>query len=330
MTESFTWRDLLAKIIADPVERHRLADKLNVNPLTLTRWSSGTSMPRLESLHRLVQLVPEYEEQLRALIIQELPEFVRIDALFTQKLTEHISSALYREIISLWATISSPYRCRIITERLLAALLEQLDALQVGVVAMVALFTPPLPEKPVRSLHIFMGQMLPLTWQQEWQDCYPYLFGGESLTGYAIQTNRLQTLSNSDLQNVVHERSTAMQSAVACPMRAFSRLSGCLYVGSKQVDYFLAPKIRLIEAYAQLATLALDDCDFYEHEDISLSLFPDQQVQIPLVESVIYRMARYGGRMDCTGPNHLTPHQLELRFWQQLEQQVLDSESENL
>src|SRR5438552_6069167 len=238
MTESFTWRDLLAKIISDPVERHRLADKLNVNPLTLTRWSSGTSMPRLESLHRMMLLLPEYEQQLRALIIQELPEFVRIDTLFAQKLADHISSALYHEIISLWATTSSLHRCRIITERLLAALLEQLDAQQARVVAMIALFTPPLPGKPVRSLHIFMGQMLPLTWRQEWHDRHPYLFGVESLTGYAIQTNCLQTLYNWDLHNVLHARSGGMQSAVACPMRAFSRLSGCLYVGSKQVDYF--------------------------------------------------------------------------------------------
>ncbi|HEY5001617.1 MAG TPA: hypothetical protein VII61_00595, partial [Ktedonobacteraceae bacterium] len=71
MAESFTWRNLLAQIISEPYERHQLAHKLNVHPLTLTRWSTGVSVPRLEALHRLVAALPAYEEQLSLLVAQE-------------------------------------------------------------------------------------------------------------------------------------------------------------------------------------------------------------------------------------------------------------------
>ncbi len=74
MAKSFTWRDLLAEIIADPSERHQLAAMLNVHPLTLTRWSTGISMPRFESLHRLIEALPAYKERLHSLLVQEIPE----------------------------------------------------------------------------------------------------------------------------------------------------------------------------------------------------------------------------------------------------------------
>jgi hypothetical protein len=324
VVESFTWRNLLAQIIADPSERHRLADKLNINSLTLTRWSSGASTPRLESLHRLVVALPAYEERLRALIMQDVPEFARIDAVFAQTLAEHISPVLYSEILSLWATASPLHRGRKITERLLSALLEQLDEQPVGIIAVIALFTPPLPGKPVRSLHVFMSQVMPHAWKQVVNDMSPYLVGSESLTGYAIQTNRLQSLYTSDLRGISHMRSSLL-SAVACPIRAFSRLAGCLYIASKQVDYFLTPQINLIEAYAQLATLALDEHDFFEYEDIALSFLPLREVQAPLMEAVFYQMVHHDGRPDFGKP--LTPRQLELELWQLLEQQILDGDT---
>ena len=323
MAESFTWRNLLAQIISKPHERHQLAHKLNVHPLTLTRWSTGVSVPRLEALHRLVAALPAYEEQLALLVMQEVPQFSLSNAALAQQMAEHIPSSLYAEIFSLRATTSPEFRCLAITERLLSALLEQLDAQQVGVMALLALCTPPIAEKPVRSLHIFTGQVLPRRWGQKLQQIYPFLFGVESLSGYAIQTNRVQSLYNREMSDLPGVRFIDMKSAIACPIRSFSRVAGCLYVGSQQVDYFLAPQLQLIDAYVELAALALNEHDFYEPERISLALFPPGEEQTSLVQAVQYEMTHQsGGRANFPTPQ--TPRQVELEFWQRVERQILD------
>jgi hypothetical protein len=325
MAESFTWRNLLAQIISEPHERHQLAHELNVHPLTLTRWSTGVSVPRLEALHRLVAALPAYEEQLSLLVMQEIPQFSPSNAAFAQQIAEHIPSSLYAEIFALRATTPSEFRCWAITERLFSALLEQLDAQQVGVMAVLALCTPPSIEKSVRSLHIFTGQVLPRRWEQKLQQIYPFLFGVESLSGYAIQTNRMQSLYNWEVSDLPSVHVIGMKSAVACPIRSFSRVAGCLYVGSQQVDYFLSPQLQLIGAYVELAALALDEQDFYEPEHISLALFPSGQEQTPLVQGVQYQMTHQsGGRADFPTPQ--TPRQVELAFWQRVERRILDGE----
>lgn len=323
MAESLTWRNLLAQIISEPHERHQLASKLNVHPLTLTRWSNGVSVPRLETLHRLVIALPDYEEQLSALVTQEIPQFSPNNAMLAQQMAEHIPSSLYAEIFSLRATSSPELRCWVITERVLSVLLEQLDAQQVGVLALLALCTPPSTGKPVRSLHIFTGQVLPYRWEQKLHHIYPFLFGVESLSGYAIQTNHIQSLYNQEMSDLPGVRVVGMKSAVACPIRSFSRIAGCLYIGSQQVDYFLAPQLKLIDAYVELAALALDENDFYEPEHISLALFPSSEEQVPLVQAVQYQMTH-----QCDGrptfPTPQTPRQVELEFWQRVERHILD------
>jgi hypothetical protein len=324
MVKSFTWRDLLAEIISESSERHRLAALLNVHPLTLIRWSTGISTPRPESLHRLVEALPIYAEQLYLLIAQEVPEFGPNTTVNAQKMAEHIPSSLYTEILALWATALPQHRCRIISARLLSSLLEQLDRQQVGALATIALFTPPLENKPVRSLHIFMGQVSPRSWQQKLHSTYPYLFGAESLTGYSIQTNRLQFQGPSNMSDLPVRRVGEVKSAVSCPIRSFSRIAGAFYVASKQADYFLPPQLQLIDAYAQLVTLALDEHDFYDFDRIALTLFPSGQEQASFVRAAQYRMTHeYEGR--AAFPLPLRPRQIEEQFWQLVERQLLDN-----
>jgi len=323
MARSFTWRDLLAEIIADPSERYQLATRLNVHPLTLTRWSTGISTPRLESLYHLIEVLPAYEGQLRSLIIQEIPEFERMDTSIAQRMAEHISSAFYMEILALCATASQPHRGRIISERLLSSLLEQLDPLQIGTMVKIVLFTPPLVGKPVRSLHIFMRRVIPAVWEQELHATYPYLFGAESLTGYSVQTNHSLSLYTPVMRDWPIMRIAEVKRVVSCPIRSFSRIAGCLCVISKQVGHFLPSQIHLIDAYAQLAALAFDEDDFYEFERISLSLFPPGQEQAPFARAVQQQMLH----QNDAGPDFPYPHtpqQIERHFWQLVEQRFLD------
>jgi len=81
MAEASSWRNLLGTIISDPQERQRLANAIGVNPFTLTRWVTNQSLPRRESLHRLVKVCPpQYSALLSNLIAQEWEDFSLTDA----------------------------------------------------------------------------------------------------------------------------------------------------------------------------------------------------------------------------------------------------------
>jgi hypothetical protein len=71
-----SWRTLLQTIIKDPGEKERIATELRVNPITLIRWSTGESKPRLKHLQRLLRVVPSNRrQQFIALVQQEVPGF---------------------------------------------------------------------------------------------------------------------------------------------------------------------------------------------------------------------------------------------------------------
>ena len=73
-----TWRDVLGKIIQEAQERQNIARELGVSVVTLTRWVSGTSNPRMQSLRRLLEVLPQQRSQLTALIKEEFPGFLDI------------------------------------------------------------------------------------------------------------------------------------------------------------------------------------------------------------------------------------------------------------
>lgn len=75
MKEQQTWRTLLGTLIEEPRHKQQIATELGVNPLTLTRWVKNKATPRLESLHQLLSILPEWRALLLPLIVQEFPEF---------------------------------------------------------------------------------------------------------------------------------------------------------------------------------------------------------------------------------------------------------------
>src|ERR1700730_18365252 len=64
MREAQNWRELLGMIMSDQKEKYRLIEELHVTPITLTRWASGESDPRPHNLRHLVNILPQYREQL--------------------------------------------------------------------------------------------------------------------------------------------------------------------------------------------------------------------------------------------------------------------------
>ena len=75
MAEPHTWRELLGRIIQDPLERERIAQQVGVRSTTLTRWVKGESTPRSGMLQRILEALPEQQALLRTLLTEGFPAF---------------------------------------------------------------------------------------------------------------------------------------------------------------------------------------------------------------------------------------------------------------
>src|SRR5258708_9055693 len=69
------------------------------------------------------------------------------------------------------------------------------------------------------------------------------------------------------------------ESAAAYPLLQGERVGGCLLVAAAQIDFFTPPRLQLVNAYADLAALALRDDQFYEKQAIQLRTMPATDVQ---------------------------------------------------
>ena len=58
MEQPGAWRELLGMYITSPRERQRIANALDVRPITLARWANGESLPRQRNLHQLIAAFP--------------------------------------------------------------------------------------------------------------------------------------------------------------------------------------------------------------------------------------------------------------------------------
>ncbi|TMC97621.1 MAG: helix-turn-helix transcriptional regulator, partial [Chloroflexi bacterium] len=95
MEKPQTWRDLLAEIIRNPDEKRRIARALGINPLTLTRWVHGESVPRLHNLRRLLEVVPDQRARFQPLIVKEFGEFTPASSEFTPAPVKSIPVTFY-------------------------------------------------------------------------------------------------------------------------------------------------------------------------------------------------------------------------------------------
>src|SRR5690242_19977668 len=112
-----SWRDLLETILGDPAERERIATELGVRTITLTRWCSGTSTPRLDTLQRLPKAVPDqYRLQFRELLEQSFPSLALAPA-EDEDLLEEVPVALVGEVLRTRATCPDTLRFWTITRQ---------------------------------------------------------------------------------------------------------------------------------------------------------------------------------------------------------------------
>src|SRR5207245_4362276 len=69
------------------------------------------------------------------------------------------------------------------------------------------------------------------------------------------------------------------ESAAADPLPPGERVGGCLLIAAAQIDFFTPARLQLVNAYTDLAVLALRDDQFYEKQAIQLRTMPATDVQ---------------------------------------------------
>ena len=324
--EPFTsWRDLLGKLISNPQEKQRIANELQMNPLTLTRWVNNGAVPRLQSLHRLLNVLPDHRAELLPLLRKEFgnafDEITPVD-----EPPEEIPAAFYARIFHAYEQLPLSMRAWSIFDLILQQALKQLDPNRVGMEITVVRCLYNTEKGQVRSLREALGRGTP-PWNRELEQ-RTLLLGAESLAGSIVTTGHSVAIQNShDEQNSYPARWVEGEhSAAGHPIMRGGNMAGCLLISCTQVNYFTPTRQALIQNYADLLALAFEPEEFYKREDIQLYVMPSFDVQKKVLRSfrqrvsdVLIQASRDKISMDI--------RQAELVVWQQIEEELLAPEA---
>lgn len=321
MPLSQNWREYLSELIAVPGRREQICQALGIVPVTLNRWINGESRPRSQTLHRLLQLLPDHRERLLFLLHEEFPEFpTSLEP--SQQETRSIPSEFYRRILRTKAYTPAILRFNAITELVVQEALKQLDPTRRGMSIIVVCCVAPSVDGKVRSLLGRMGRGVP-PWSQTLEQ-HPVFFGIESLVGHAVTSGHLvynPRLEEFSLAPEYHHEGWEA-SALAVPIMCAGEVAGGLLSYSAEPDYFTSSLIALLEGYAELLALAFVQEQFYRHTQMALGLMPSVSVQRPLLATF---QRRVNARMTqaVQAGRQLSVLQAEQEVWQQIEEDLL-------
>ena len=258
-----TWRDLLGQIINDPHERNRIADALDVNPITLTRWVANKSNPRQDNLRPLLDALPYYRVQLIDLISEEFPHFFDTGPSLKTNLQE-IPSTFYACALNTYA--SSPRQVRSATVGLLVIqqILTHFDPLQQGLLVVIAQCVTPARGCRVRSLRQTLSRST-MSWGRSIEHT-TMLFGAESQMGHTLVTRHPIVLQShvDKMRLFPDDPEGEMESIAVYPLLLADSAAGAFCVASTQKDYFTQFHLDLLQCYTNLFVLAFENCDFYD------------------------------------------------------------------
>jgi hypothetical protein len=330
-TEPQTWRQLLALRISDHDERRRIAQLAGVDEVTLKRYAEGKTRrirPRL--LRPLVAAWPSGERPLMTrLILEEFPDFVpseqfeatSVNGLIATEAPDGIPLEVYERALRAYATTPLSLRLWVISNLVLGAALEQLDPGPHSVGVEVVLV------QCMRCIHSETVGYLRETcllgtppWRTD--QITPLFLGAESLSGYAVTSARpalCQNLRTNPAFLPVRVEAYE-ESAVAYPLLQGERLGGCLLVAAAQTDFFTPLRLQLVNDYADLAVLALQDDQFYEKQAIQLRTMPATDVQ--QVHFASFRM-RVNEMISAPERQVANIVQAEQLVWNQLAEELM-------
>ncbi len=318
-----TWRELLSTCIVDTSERQRIAEFLGIAPITLTRWVSGESNPRLANLRKLLIALPDQRERLLILIHEEYPGFstaTQDESALSELAT--IPSEFYSRVLYTLTSTPKDILFQLLSDLILQQALKQLDPDRRGMAIIVASCMPPSRENRVRTLRERTGRGSP-PWGDNLEQ-QAILLGAESLTGHAVMSLHLEVNQNlrDEHNHAAGYRGPLEESAAAAPIKRCGGVAGSLLVSSTQPDYFVPVRCMLVEQYAALLALAFDYEDFYDPQRIELGLVPSAQEQRPYFfrfQQRILQLMRESNREQ----HRMTYNQANQKVWQQIEEELL-------
>lgn len=321
MQEAQTWRELLGNIIRDPQEKQRLADELQVGPITLVRWVNGQVKPRPQKLQELMNALPQHRQMLLKLIGEEFQGFISALEEMSEDTSQEIPSAFYARVLSAYSTTPRLLRSSSISSLILQQALAHLDPNRQGMSITAVLCSTPRQGDKVRSLHEVLGRGT-FPWKSHLDN--QALLGYESLAGYAVTTFRFVVNQN------IKEGQTFFpvlpaeheESAAACPLLQANRVAGCLLVASNRSNYFTPARQALIQNYANLMVLAYEPEGFYDQQSVELGIMPSLEAQQPHIAHFQQRITDLMVRTAAEG-HPMTRTRAELEIWQQLEEEFL-------
>ncbi len=323
MDTASTWRELLENITQDTQERQHIAHELGVSMVTLSRWVHNTTNPRLQSLHRLLEILPQYRSQLYPLILAEFPEFANTSVEDLQQENDNfIPSTFYARVFDAYTTTSKLQRFWTISNLILQQALEQLDPHQLGMAIIIVLCMPPWNDQNIYSLRERAGHgTRPWSMNLEQQAIF---LGEESLAGNIVSASRPKALqSRNEYPGVVPVHWVEWEeSAAGYPLLRSSQIAGCLLLSSTQPGYFVPHRLQLIQYYAELLAFILEPEEFYNLSSIKLRTMPHSTEQKKKLASFRARVAHLMAQsLRERIPMNLT--QAEQIVWQQIEKELL-------
>ncbi|TMC23603.1 MAG: hypothetical protein E6J34_02270 [Chloroflexi bacterium] len=326
MQEAQNWRELLAIIINDPREKSRITEALGVTPITIARWVSGESEPRLQNLRQLLAILPQYRSQFLELLKKErdIKEFI---SSLLQDSEKDIPSEFYVQIFAARASTSESLRFWSTCNLILQQAIGQLDPNRQGLSVWIASCMPLSgPYKKVRSLREMVGAGT-TPWPGDLGRLGMFL-GAESLAGNVVTLCRPTVLQDLETEqpNTAYVPDEHEISSVAYPILFAGNIAGVLLVSSTQKNYFTVARTSLIQRYADLIALLFEPEAFYAPSQIALHVMPKREEQKRHFAQFRYLIANT--LMDAASRNEpKNPVEANLLVWQKLESELLQSVS---
>ena len=282
--ERETWRQMLGELIHDSKVRSQIAETAGVSTRTLIRWSDGSSRePVFYSLSRVVAALPvEIQEQFRVLVRLEFPAW---EAPLIGRVAEYpaeLPRLVLERVIQLRTTRTRSVLFTSIASFLLAQLAAHLDPEKIGCCfSLIGCVMPPSGTGlPVRSMRerftvcTASGGLSPAG--------SSYFLGAESLSGYVASTltpQIVQLTPEAGLSLIPVKWEEGHRSAVALPIQQAENVAGTLTVSSPDAEFFTTSRISVLARYAELASLAFHDDEFFVPSRLRLAIMPSYMKQ---------------------------------------------------
>ncbi|GCE18356.1 hypothetical protein [Dictyobacter kobayashii] len=322
MREPLTWRELLGEIVKNTQERQLILQELHISLLTLQRWIEGESSPGPRQMRQLIDLFPQYRQQLLPLVIREYESINNPFSISDENV--EIPATFYARVLSGSSTVSDAIRFWMLSSLIIQQALAQLDPYRQGLALRIVRCMPPQADGKVYSLLECYGQGT-TPWKNN-LEAEAILLGVESLAGQAVIMRKVIGVHpyNPDQSNYTINGTTGLRnfSASAYPIQHSNRVAGCLIVTSAQADYFTPALHTLAQHYADLLAIAFYSTDFYEAHHIYLHFMPAPDEQRQYLSSFRQRVAAIL-RDALQQKQQIDTHLAELRVWQQFEAEFL-------